>query len=105
MGDRASADLLKSAVDLCGWIYLVFKQFNHRLRPLPKANPERVHELKEQARTEGIESLYEILQRVDANYARKMDGLNPQRIIRARMCIMNRASPSVLFTQHSAYMP
>lgn len=49
----------------------------------PKANPVRVTQLKEQARIEGIESLYEKLQRVDADYARKMDGLNPQRIIRA----------------------
>ena len=53
------------------------------LDPMPKANPARVIQLKEQARTEGIEILYEKLIRVDADYARKMDGLNPQRIIRA----------------------
>jgi tRNA dimethylallyltransferase len=53
------------------------------LDPMPKANPARVTQLKEQARTEGIEMLYEKLIRVDADYARKMDGLNPQRIIRA----------------------
>jgi len=53
------------------------------LDPMPKANPARVTQLKEQARTEGIEILYKKLIRVDADYARKMDGLNPQRIIRA----------------------
>lgn len=53
------------------------------LNSTPKANPVRVTRLKEQARIEGIERLYEKLLRVDADYARKMDGLNPQRIIRA----------------------
>ncbi len=53
------------------------------LDPMPKANPARVTQLKEQARTEGIEILYKKLIQVDADYARKMDGLNPQRIIRA----------------------
>lgn len=73
------------------------------LDPLPKANPERVHQLKEQARTQGIESLYEILQRVDANYARKMDGLNPQRIIRALDVYYESGKPFSSF--HSNTLP
>lgn len=50
---------------------------------LPATNPEGVDELTRQAEQEGLETLYAELQRVDPEYAKKMDGLNRQRIIRA----------------------
>tara|TARA_B100000963_G_scaffold285408_1_gene254328 strand:+ start:213 stop:1142 length:930 start_codon:yes stop_codon:yes gene_type:complete len=73
------------------------------LDPTPKANPTRVAQLKEQARIEGIKSLYEKLQRVDADYARKMEGLNPQRIIRALDVYYETGEPFSSF--HSNTIP
>lgn len=50
---------------------------------VPGANEEHIAGLEQQIREKGIETLYRQLQKVDPEYARKMDGMNPQRIVRA----------------------
>lgn len=50
---------------------------------VPKANEENIAKLEEQIQNKGIETLYKKLKKVDPAYARKMDGMNTQRIVRA----------------------
>jgi tRNA dimethylallyltransferase len=50
---------------------------------VPSANPSNVQELKKRLEKKGVEPLYRKLQEVDPEYADQMDGMNPQRIIRA----------------------
>jgi len=50
---------------------------------VPSANPDNVQDLKQRLDSEGVKALYEELVEVDSDYAEKMDGMNPQRIIRA----------------------
>lgn len=50
---------------------------------VPDANEENIQALEERIEREGIEPLYEQLKEVDPVYAGKMDGMNPQRIMRA----------------------
>lgn len=53
------------------------------LDDVPSANEDNIATLEEQIEKEGIEPLYKKLEQVDPNYAREMDGMNTQRIIRA----------------------
>lgn len=56
------------------------------LRPfddLPSSNPENVKKMERVVKEKGIGELYEKLNQVDPEYAKQMDGLNTQRIIRA----------------------
>lgn len=56
------------------------------IRPLddiPEADEENISELERQMEVEGVGALYARLQEVDPEYARNMDGMNPQRIVRA----------------------
>lgn len=53
------------------------------LDDIPDANEENIAELESRIESEGIEPLYAQLQKVDPEYADGMDGMNPQRIVRA----------------------
>lgn len=53
------------------------------LDDIPDANEQHIAELEQHIKEEGIEPLYRQLQQVDPEYAQKMDGMNPQRIVRA----------------------
>lgn len=50
---------------------------------LPSSSSHNIRRLQSRMEQEGVESLYKELQQVDPKYARKMDGMNRQRIIRA----------------------
>lgn len=50
---------------------------------VPSSNKENVEQLQERIDSEGVEPLYRKLQEVDPQYAQRMDGMNPQRIVRA----------------------
>lgn len=50
---------------------------------IPDANKANIAEIERQIEVEGIEPLFEKLQKVDPGYAAEMDGMNTQRIIRA----------------------
>lgn len=53
------------------------------LDDVPEADEENIAQLEAKIEDQGIEALYEQLQKVDPEYARQMDGMNPQRIVRA----------------------
>lgn len=60
---------------------------------IPDANEEHIAELEQRIEDEGIESLYAQLQKVDPDYASAMDGMNPQRIVRALDVWMQTGKP------------
>lgn len=60
---------------------------------IPDANEEHIAELEQRIEDEGIESLFAQLQKVDPEYASAMDGMNPQRIVRALDVWMQTGKP------------
>ena len=67
----------------CGGSTLHLQSLIQPLDELPGADPDHIKELHLRAESEGLGKLFDELQEVDPEYARKMDGLNRQRIIRA----------------------
>lgn len=67
----------------CGGSTLHLQSLIRPLDDIPSANPENIRKLNDRADDQGLESLFSQLQKTDPEYAKKMDGLNPQRIIRA----------------------
>ena len=53
------------------------------LDDIPDANEEHIARLEKRMEKEGVEALYRQLAEVDPEYAESMDGMNPQRIVRA----------------------
>lgn len=72
---------------------------------MPEANEENIAELEAQIKREGLESLYKKLERVDPEYASKMDGLNRQRIIRALDVWMQTGKPFSSFHDNDPVQP
>ena len=70
-------------VIFCGGSTLHLQSLIKPLDEMPPANAENVERLQKEAEENGIESLYDKLKSVDPKYAKKMDGMNRQRIIRA----------------------
>ncbi|MDX1637236.1 MAG: tRNA (adenosine(37)-N6)-dimethylallyltransferase MiaA [Balneolaceae bacterium] len=60
---------------------------------LPESDDENLETLEQRMADEGIESLYAQLEDVDPDYARKMDGMNTQRILRALDVWMQTGRP------------
>lgn len=67
----------------CGGSTLHLQSLMQPLDDLPESNPENLEMLNQQIDEEGLEDLFEKLEKVDPEYAQKMDGLNRQRILRA----------------------
>lgn len=63
------------------------------LDDVPKADEKNIAQLEEQIEQKGIEPLFQKLQKVDPEYAQKMDGMNTQRIIRALDVWMQTGRP------------
>jgi len=60
---------------------------------IPDANEDHIRELEKRIKNEGIEVLFAQLQEVDPEYADSMDGMNPQRIVRALDIWMQTGRP------------
>ncbi|MGK7370756.1 MAG: tRNA (adenosine(37)-N6)-dimethylallyltransferase MiaA, partial [Candidatus Halalkalibacterium sp. M3_1C_030] len=60
---------------------------------IPDANEEHIAELEQRIEEEGLEPLFAQLQKVDPEYASAMDGMNPQRIVRALDVWMQTGRP------------
>lgn len=60
---------------------------------IPDANETHIRELEQRIEEEGIASLYAQLEEVDPKYAASMDGMNPQRIVRALDVWMQTGRP------------
>ncbi len=60
---------------------------------LPASNSRHIKQLEERIEQEGLEVLFDELQRVDPEYAADMDGMNRQRIIRALDVWMQTGKP------------
>lgn len=67
----------------CGGSTLHLQSIIKPLDDVPASNPDNLRELEQIADHKGIEFLYRELQLRDPDYAKKMDGFNRQRIIRA----------------------
>ena len=64
---------------------------------LPPADRENVRKLESRISREGLEKVYETLEKVDPEYTDQMDGMNPQRIIRALDVWMQTGKPFSTF--------
>lgn len=63
------------------------------LDDVPEANQDNIAKLEERIKNEGIEPLYNQLQKIDPEYAQQMDGMNTQRIVRALDVWMQTGRP------------
>lgn len=83
--DKYTADIegRGKSVIYCGGSTLHLQSLIQPLDDMPEADPENVEKLHQTAEKKGLENLFNQLQKVDPEYAQKMDGLNRQRIIRA----------------------
>lgn len=72
---------------------------------VPTANTSNIEQLERQIETEGIESLYQKLQRLDPEYVKQIDGMNPQRIIRALDVWMQTGKPFSSFHSNKPAKP
>lgn len=67
----------------CGGSTLHLQSIIRPLDPIPSSDPENIKKLNRIAGQKGLKHLFQELQKVDPDYAQKMDGFNRQRIIRA----------------------
>ena len=70
-------------VIIAGGSTLYIESVIRPLDPLPAKNEENINKLQEKAQLAGIESILEVLRKVDPVYAGRIDGPNPHRIFRA----------------------
>lgn len=77
----------------CGGSSLHLQSVFHPLDDVPGANQANVDQLTHRIEKEGIDSVYKQLLEADPEYAKKMDGMNPQRIIRALDVWMQTSRP------------
>lgn len=83
--DRYTAEIESKGktVIYCGGSSLHLQSLIQPLDDMPDANPENIEMLSQKAEERGLRHLFEKLEEVDPDYAKKMDGLNRQRIFRA----------------------
>ncbi|MGN8225385.1 tRNA (adenosine(37)-N6)-dimethylallyltransferase MiaA [Gracilimonas sp. BCB1] len=72
---------------------------------MPESDEVNIAKLENRIENEGLESLYEMLTEVDAEYAEKMDGMNRQRIIRALDVWMQTGKPFSSFHSNDEIHP
>lgn len=77
----------------CGGSSLHLQSVFHPLDDIPAANQKNVNQLTRRIEKEGVKSVYDQLLDVDPRYAKQMDGMNPQRIIRALDVYMQTGRP------------
>jgi len=84
----------------CGGSTLHLQSILRPLDDMPDADSDNIQNLNEEIKANGIEQLYERLQEVDPDYAKKMDGMNRQRIIRALDVWLQTGKPFSSFHQN-----
>lgn len=84
----------------CGGSTLHLQSILRPLDDMPDANSDHIQQLNREIESAGIEKVYERLQKVDPEYAKKMDGMNRQRIIRALDVWMQTGNPFSSFHQN-----
>lgn len=67
----------------CGGSTLHLQSLIHPLDEIPSSDRQNIDLLNQRADREGIDLLYEELKKYDPDYAKSMDGMNRQHIIRA----------------------
>ena len=106
--DRYSEEiqLRNKNIIYCGGSTLHLQSIFHPLDDIPSANKDNLKKLSQEAEKNGLENLYNKLEKVDPVYARKMDGLNRQRIFRALDVWMQTGKPfSSFHTNDEAELP
>jgi tRNA dimethylallyltransferase len=94
-----------NSIIYCGGSTLHLQSILRPLDEMPTANSENVQQLNDEVNSRGINQLYEQLLEVDPEYAEKMDGMNPQRIIRALDVWMQTGKPFSSFHQNKKITP
>lgn len=90
----------------CGGSTLHLQSIFHPLDNIPSSDKENLKKLEQIAEEKGLEKLYEKLKNKDPEYAKKMDGLNKQRIFRALDVWMQTGKPfSSFHTRDDATLP
>lgn len=84
----------------CGGSTLHLQSILRPLDDMPDADPGNIEELNDEIESNGIEQLFERLQHADPEYAKKMDGMNRQRIVRALDVWMQTGKPFSSFHQN-----
>lgn len=77
----------------CGGSSLHMQSIIRPLDDMPSANPENIKQLTRLIEQKGVETVYKQLVEADPDYAKKMDGMNTQRIIRALDVWMQTGRP------------
>jgi tRNA dimethylallyltransferase len=72
---------------------------------IPDANEQNIAEIEQQIESKGIEPLFETLQQADPQYAKQMDGMNTQRIIRALDVWMQTGRPFSSYHSEGSISP
>lgn len=70
-------------VIFCGGSTLHLQSLVRPLDDMPSSNPDNIQKLEAVLEEKGVETLFEKLKEADPEYAKKMDGMNHRRIIRA----------------------
>lgn len=94
-----------NTVIYCGGSTLHLQSLIQPLDEIPSSDPDTTNELNRIADTDGVEPLYERLLSADPEYARSMDGINRQRIIRALDVFMQTGRPFSSFHTRGELSP
>lgn len=89
------------SVIYCGGSTLHLQSIIRPLDDIPSSNEDNIREFNQIADEMGLEILYQKLKEKDPEYAKKMDGLNRQRIIRALDVINQTGMPFSSFHSDS----
>jgi tRNA dimethylallyltransferase len=100
--ERWAADIEArgKTVIYCGGSTLHLQSLIHPLDEIPSSDSQNVDLLNRRADREGVEVLYKELIKCDPDYAKSMDGMNRQRIIRALDVWMQTGEPFSSFHQN-----
>ena len=87
----------------CGGSTLHLQSIIRPLDEIPPSNPEQIAELNRLANQKGLQFLFDELNKIDPVYAKKMDGYNRQRIIRALDVWKQTGKPFSSFHEGSSF--
>jgi len=88
---------------IVGGSTLYLQSLLYPLDDIPKSDPEILAALESDSEQKGIETLFQELNRVDPEYAQKMNGFNKQRILRALAVFRQTGKPFSTYHNRSSF--
>ena len=96
----------KDVAILVGGSGLYMRALCEGMDEMPEVAPEIREELNQKLQTEGLETLGEMLRKLDPEYYKQVDKNNPQRVIRAlEVCLASGKPYSIYRNQHKKNRP